>query len=48
MYPEPLQQIQDLYHSVHARKAEERAVFLTEVWGEDTELRREVESPLIQ
>jgi hypothetical protein len=35
MSPERLQQIQDLYHSVQARKAEERAAFLAEVCCED-------------
>ena len=45
MTPERFRQIEDLYHAVSGRSAEERAAFLAQV---DAELRSEVESLLVQ
>ncbi len=46
MSPERWQRIEGLYHSARERAADRRAAFLDAAWGQDDELRREVESLL--
>ena len=46
MMPERWQRIEALYHAVCARPADARAAFITEICGEDKELRHELESLL--
>ena len=46
MNPDRWQQIDDLFHAALAQPPGQRAVFLEEVCGRDTELRREIESLL--
>src|SRR5262245_2268510 len=48
MNPEQWQKIETLYHSAKALKASERTAFLASACGDDVEVRREVESLLIQ
>ena len=40
--------VEELYHAVHARPADEQEAFLDEACAGDVELRREVESLLTQ
>src|SRR5262249_52843937 len=48
MNPELWQQIETLYHSAKALEPSERTAFLASACGDDVEVRREVESLLIQ
>jgi hypothetical protein len=48
MDPNRRQQIEELYHAAQARTPENRAAFLDGACGQDTRLRREVESLLEQ
>src|SRR5262249_31269678 len=48
MTPERWSDIERLYHAARSRNADERAAFLAEACGRDTDLRREVESLLAQ
>jgi hypothetical protein len=48
MNPEHVQQIEELYHAARERAPAERAAFLEAVCGDKEDLRREVESLLVQ
>jgi hypothetical protein len=48
MNPERLQQVEELYHSAREREPDARGSFLVEACRGDEELRREVESLLVQ